>query len=108
MQLVPSAAALDETNREFIEQVAQTTDAQQMQVYYQLLLNGKKDLQWALDAKLGFEMIMLRLLAFQPTQFTQTPTNTQQQVKPSGAGALCDILKKSTHNVSKQLQSKHQ
>ena len=98
VQLVPSAAALDETNREFIEQVAQTTDAQQMQVYYQLLLNGKKDLQWAPDAKLGFEMIMLRLLAFQPTQFaqSQTPTNTQQQVKPSGAGALRDILKKST------------
>lgn len=96
-QLVPSAAALDESNREFIEQVAQTTDAQQIQVYYQLLLNGKKDLQWAPDAKLGFEMIMLRLLAFQPTQFaqSQTPTNSQQQVKPSGAGALRDILKKS-------------
>jgi len=98
VQLVPSAAALDDTNRDFIEQVAQTTDAQQMQVYYQLLLNGKKDLQWAPDAKLGFEMIMLRLLAFQPTQFaqSQTPTNTEQQVKPSGAGALRDILKKST------------
>lgn len=98
VQLVPSAAALDETNRDFIEQVAQTTDAQQMQVYYQLLLNGKKDLQWAPDAKLGFEMIMLRLLAFQPTQFaqSQTPTNSQQQVKPSGAGALRDILKKSS------------
>lgn len=98
VQLVPSAAALDDTNRDFIEQVAQTSDAQQMQVYYQLLLNGKKDLQWAPDAKLGFEMIMLRLLAFQPTQFaqSQTPTNTQQQVKPSGAGALRDILKKST------------
>ena len=55
-------------------------------------------MQWAPDAKLGFEMIMLRLLAFQPTQFaqSQTPTNTQQQVKPSGAGALRDILKKST------------
>ncbi len=98
VQLVPSAAALDDTNREFIEQVAQTTDAQQVQVYYQLLLNGKKDLQWAPDAKLGFEMIMLRLLAFQPTQFaqSQTPTNSQQQVKPSGAGALRDILKKSS------------
>jgi DNA polymerase-3 subunit gamma/tau len=34
VQLVPSAAALDDTNRDFIEQVAQTTDAQQMQVYY--------------------------------------------------------------------------
>lgn len=98
VQLVPSAAALDESNREFIEQVAQTTDAQQIQVYYQLLLNGKKDLQWAPDAKLGFEMIMLRLLAFQPTQFaqSQTPTNSQQQVKPSGAGALRDILKRSS------------
>ena len=98
VQLVPSAAALDDTNRDFIEQVAQTTDAQQMQVYYQLLLNGKKDLQWAPDAKLGFEMIMLRLLAFQPTQFaqSQTPANTQQQVKPTGASALRDILKKST------------
>jgi DNA polymerase-3 subunit gamma/tau len=46
-QLVPEAAALDSNNADYIEHVAAHTHAQQIQVYYQLLLNGKKDLQWA-------------------------------------------------------------
>ncbi|HBW98636.1 MAG TPA: AAA family ATPase, partial [Pseudoalteromonas sp.] len=63
-QLVPQAAQLDDKNADYISHVAQHTQAQQIQVYYQLLLNGKKDLQWAPEPRLGFEMIMLRLLAF--------------------------------------------
>ncbi|WP_404339462.1 DNA polymerase III subunit gamma/tau [Pseudoalteromonas mariniglutinosa] len=100
VQLVPQAAALDEHNQAFIHSVATSTDAQQIQVYYQLLLNGKKDLQWAPDAKLGFEMIMLRLLAFEPSHVTvaeqpqELAATATTSVKPSGASALREILNK--------------
>ncbi|MDN3377122.1 MULTISPECIES: DNA polymerase III subunit gamma/tau [unclassified Pseudoalteromonas] len=97
-QLVPDAAKLDEHNAEFIQQVAQASDSQQTQIYYQLLLNGKKDLQWAPEPRLGFEMIMLRLLAFEPAGMTSTqapPSTTQPiQNKAGRASALRDIINK--------------
>jgi DNA polymerase-3 subunit gamma/tau len=99
-QLVPQAAELDDNNYEFINHVAQHATPQQIQIYYQLLLNGKKDLQWAPEARLGFEMIMLRLLAFEPSQ-PQVQNNEAQPKaivasgKPVGASALRDIINKS-------------
>ncbi|ASM50389.1 DNA polymerase III subunit gamma/tau [Pseudoalteromonas espejiana DSM 9414] len=103
-QLVPQAAELDDKNADYISHVAQHTDAQQIQVYYQLLLNGKKDLQWAPEPRLGFEMIMLRLLAFesvgthnvQPASNEQ-PTGSTPQATINSKGraeALRDILNK--------------
>ena len=97
-QLVPDAAKLDDYNREFINEVALNCDSQQIQVYYQLLLNGKKDLQWAPEPRLGFEMIMLRLLAFQPidnhTLASTSSTTTSVDEKRTRAGSLRDILNK--------------
>ena len=108
-QLVPQAAGLDETNADYIKHVAEHTSAQQVQVYYQLLLNGKKDLQWAPEPRLGFEMILLRLLAFQPAgnETQQGEISTPQlpaRNTESRANALRDILSKnkpeSTNNAA--------
>ena len=65
-QVMPSAAKLNEANREFIQQVAQQLKSEDVQVYYQLLLQGKKDIHLATDPTSGFEMVCLRLLAFKP------------------------------------------
>lgn len=104
-QLVPSAAALDEHNQEFVKQVAVNCDAKQIQVYYQLLLNGKKDLHWAPEPRLGFEMVLLRLLAFEPSgqPVAQAPisNNSLQQsdeVKQHRASSLRDIINKNKLN----------
>ena len=108
-QLVPQAAGLDESNADYIKHVAEHTSAQQVQVYYQLLLNGKKDLQWAPEPRLGFEMILLRLLAFQPAgnENQQNEISTPQlpaRNTESRANALRDILSKnkpeSTNNAA--------
>ncbi|MBE0457717.1 DNA polymerase III subunit gamma/tau [Pseudoalteromonas sp. KG3] len=105
-QLVPDAAKLDDYNREFISEVALSCDSQQIQVYYQLLLNGKKDLQWAPEPRLGFEMIMLRLLAFQPIDnqvlASTTTTAKSAEQKRDRAGSLRDIL-----NKNKQVSLAH-
>ncbi|MBB1345789.1 DNA polymerase III subunit gamma/tau [Pseudoalteromonas sp. SG45-2] len=96
-QLVPEAAGLDEKNVDYIAHVAQHTSPQQIQIYYQLLLNGKKDLQWAPEPRLGFEMIMLRLLAFKPTDAQQTVHTANEEPAPNKQGranALRDILNK--------------
>ena len=76
-QVLPSAAKLNERSAEFIQAVANQVPAQQVQVYYQMLLQGKKDIRLAADMMSGFEMVCLRLLAFNPVN----QTDEQPQVK---------------------------
>ncbi len=37
-----------------------------VQVYYQIVVNARRDLDWAPDPRIGFEMCLLRLFAFLP------------------------------------------
>ena len=39
-----------------------------VQLYYQIALNGRRDLYMAPDQKMGFEMTLIRMLAFRPLQ----------------------------------------
>ena len=41
--------------------------ADELQLYYQIALNGLRDLELAPEPRSGFEMVLLRLLAFSPT-----------------------------------------
>ncbi|KZN73133.1 DNA polymerase III subunit gamma/tau [Pseudoalteromonas luteoviolacea] len=108
-QLVPQAAHIGQFDQQQVKTLAEQLSPQTAQLLYQLLLSGKKDLSWAPDAKLGFEMVMLRLLAFEGTDFSQAsiaPVSTSSnhgEAKKSKAGALRDILnqnqKKTVQNV---------
>jgi DNA polymerase-3 subunit gamma/tau len=40
--------------------------AEDTQLYYQIALNGRRDLPFCRDPRMGFEMTMLRMLAFRP------------------------------------------
>ncbi len=86
-QVMPAAAKLNEKNEAFIQAVAQQIPAQQIQVYYQLLLQGKKDIKLAADMISGFEMICLRLLAFNPvselSDDTQVKKNSELKLPDS-------------------------
>ena len=65
-QLAPNNLHEAVCNREQILQLAQQCSAEEIQLFYQLLLQGRRDLALAPDAASGFEMLMLRLLAFRP------------------------------------------
>ena len=57
---------------DLINQLAQQLNQEQVQLYYQIGLIGRRDLNLAPDPRSGFEMIMLRMLTFQPlTQHSQ-------------------------------------
>jgi DNA polymerase-3 subunit gamma/tau len=77
VQLVPGVARIEENQQAFISRLAQKLSAQDVQLYYQILLNGKKDIELAPDARMGFEMVLLRLLAFQPLAKVVRPINHQ-------------------------------
>ncbi|WP_238388346.1 DNA polymerase III subunit gamma/tau [Sinimarinibacterium sp. NLF-5-8] len=40
--------------------------AEDVQLYYQIAIHGRRDLPWAPDPRIGFEMTALRMLAFAP------------------------------------------
>ncbi|MFT4924473.1 MAG: DNA polymerase-3 subunit gamma/tau [Phenylobacterium sp.] len=82
-QLVPKVAQIDESQSAFVVRLAQKLSKQDVQLYYQLLLNGKKDLAYAPDPRMGFEMVLLRLLAFNPLPVSEQPTVSQVAAEPN-------------------------
>lgn len=65
-----------------IQQLAGLISAQDLQLYYQIACKGRADLQIAVTQEQGFEMCVLRLLAFRPLQANEVlvaaPQNTAQ------------------------------
>ncbi|HWG65930.1 MAG TPA: DNA polymerase III subunit gamma/tau [Rhodanobacteraceae bacterium] len=68
-QLVPGFAG-DEAEREVLDDLAGEIDPADVQVWYQFALNGRRDLPLAPDVRSGFEMSLLRMLAFRGAQAT--------------------------------------
>lgn len=65
-QVVPDAIENIEGEREAILQLSMAMPAEDLQLCYQIALQGRKDLALAPDPRQGFEMILLRMLAFRP------------------------------------------
>lgn len=68
--------AVDDTrgDREQILSLARQIASEDIQLFYQIALLGRRDLPLAPDARAGFEMVLLRLLAFKPQGVTDVPT----------------------------------
>jgi len=89
VQTVPDA--LDQSVSHYAEllELASATSSEDAQLYYQICLLGRKDLQLSPDLKSGFEMVVLRALAFRPQtnppgKSSQTPLKTSKdQPSPS-------------------------
>ena len=64
LQVLPDAA--DEDDDAAVRELATALAAEDVQVYYQIVINGRRDLPWVPDPRLGFEMTLLRMLAFRP------------------------------------------
>lgn len=65
-QMVPAAVSNAQGDREAVLQLAGLMTAEDVQLYYQIGLMGKKDLPLAPEPRSGFEMALLRMLAFRP------------------------------------------
>ena len=62
----PRLALTDEFPEEMLQKYAGRWSAEEVQLYYQILLQGRQDLLICPDEAAGFEMLMLRLVAFSP------------------------------------------
>ena len=71
-QMVPDILDDSYGDKSLIEQLAQAISAEDVQLYYQIALNGRKDLPFSPQPQGGFEMILLRMLAFRPVGSKKT------------------------------------
>jgi len=67
---------------QLLEQLAQRLTPEDVQLFYQTAILGRRDLALAPDPRSGFEMTLLRMLAFRPA-----PAGTPAQQPRSGGGA---------------------
>lgn len=89
VQLSPAAlgsdmAAIEQRMRE----LARTVPPGDLQLYYQTLLIGRKELPWAPDRRMGVEMTLLRALAFHPRMPLPEPETPRQSFAPVAPTAL--------------------
>ncbi|QOL13787.1 DNA polymerase III subunit gamma/tau [Dickeya dianthicola] len=74
LQLLPSALG-DEYNQVAprLRELARVIPPAEVQLYYQTLLVGRKELPYAPERRMGVEMTLLRALAFHPSQTIAEP-----------------------------------
>ncbi|TRY32652.1 DNA polymerase III subunit gamma/tau [Aliiglaciecola sp. M165] len=84
-QFVPEACKLETGSARAIFQLSKMLPPEQVQLAYQIALQGKKDLPFAADARVGLEMTLLRMLAFNPSPLNLSSQETNdlavEQVK---------------------------
>lgn len=75
-QWVPEACKLETTSAKAIYQLAKTIPAEQVQLLYQIAIQGRKDLPFAADGKSAFEMTLMRMMSFAPATPPDNSTDT--------------------------------
>ncbi len=80
-QALPEAVDNGQGDRERVLALAQALPAEDVQFYYQMGLIGRRDLPLAPDPRGGFEMVLLRMLAFRPADTDDAP---KPLLKPLG------------------------
>jgi len=87
VQIVPEAAQQDEEfDSESLARLAQAIAPEDVQLYYQIALGGRRDLAMAPEPRAGFEMTLLRMLAFRP-ETADAGTQARSASRPAAAAA---------------------
>lgn len=77
-QAVPGSGNTGVGDLNEVQALAKCLSAEDTQLFYQTALMGRRDLDVTPDARMGFEMTLLRMLAFRPGAAPRTP--------PGGSG----------------------
>lgn len=93
VQLIPNVNTNNWQYPELTRQLAAQISPEEAQLYYQIGLLGKRDLLLAPSLQSGFEMILLRMLAFRPEVVSTEATSAVKAVNSS-----CN-LSKTTSNT---------
>mgnify|MGYP000203386411 FL=1 len=86
-QLAPKALTATDANTGLVTQIAQSMSPETLQLFYQIGLISKRDIPLAPSLRVGFEMALLRMLAFEPADnehVSNVPGITPDASSPMG------------------------
>ena len=78
-QAVPDALDNSTGDQEQVTALAEKLQPEDVQLFYQIGLIGQRDLSLAPEPRAGFEMVLLRMLAFRPQQSAEPSTQQAKQ-----------------------------
>jgi DNA polymerase-3 subunit gamma/tau len=84
-QMLPDHADTSRGDAERVVGLAAALTAEDVQLFYQMALNGKRDLPHAADPRSGFEMTVLRMLAFRPALLPDDGSLPSVEGEPSAS-----------------------
>ncbi|MES2356345.1 MAG: DNA polymerase III subunit gamma/tau [Pseudomonadota bacterium] len=84
LQTVPEAVEKEAVERARLEKLAQDFSPQDVQLFYQIAIMGRRDLPLAPDEFAGFTMAIMRMLAF----VIDTSSGDQQRIRPEPTKAI--------------------
>jgi DNA polymerase-3 subunit gamma/tau len=85
LQLLPNARAEDDDAA--LVDLKDRLGREDVQLYYQIAVLGRRDMPWAPDPRMGFEMTLLRMLAFRPGSAPAQNAGSTPQARTAPAGA---------------------
>lgn len=72
---VPEAIDVEHPDHERLQALQERLSPEDVQLYYQIALTGRRDLPLSPDPRLGLEMVLLRMLAFRPVEADSGDSN---------------------------------
>ena len=110
-QVIPGSVLDEWTDAESIRRFAKLISKEQVQLYYQIALVSRQDLNLAPDEETGFLMTLLRMLAFRPAESSgggggsrsvapKTPTSTAPPIAKVAASANVPSKSQSTPSLN--------
>lgn len=101
---------LDETalNPEVLADLAQRLAPDQVQLYYQIALLARQDIALAPDIRIGFEMMLLRMLAFNPIStsgINQVVATEPEPESSTAAKPITTLLQQAQNKIAHPMNS---
>ena len=104
MQIAGAGALEEGDDIPALSALAEAWDPETVQLYYQIAVTSRRDLPLAPDPRLGFEMTMLRMLAFQPSRVSATAAATGS---PAGVAATEGSARRAAASAPGTLEGAH-
>ncbi len=109
-QMVPGSLDNSLGDREQVLEIARNSTAEEIQLHYQIALNGRRDLALAPDPRMAFEMLLMRMVAFKPAALDYPQDSSMQGLLTPATPAVvedasADEEKKKTEPATAELNS---
>ena len=101
LQIVEQHFDLPAEHAQLLRKFSQAMSAEDVQLYYQICVNGRKDLPYASDEQAAFDMTLLRLFAFKPMQKGQLQ---DANTIPLAQKTVKDIFQEESFDLPSQIE----